>query len=396
MSATLLAWCFSLFAWAHPQGSDAGRAAALRARAFDAAYNLDHDRAMGLFTEALAESPDDGAAHRGIATVQWLEITFARGTISADEFMGDARPAGNPPPVSPDRARTFHDHANRALQLAESRARERPDDAEAHYQLGAIVGLRASYTATIEGRIFAAFRSARRAYDEHERVLALDPPRKDAGLIVGTYRYLVSTLPAPTRAMAYLAGFGGGRARGLVLLESAAAHPSDAQTEAKLGLVLLYNREARYDDALRVLADLRTRYPRNRLLWLESAATARRGRHPRDAEALLAEAEKRFAADTRPRAFGEAALWHFTRGIVLLDIGQLPGARASLVQAMTGDARTWVRARTQLALGKLSERTGDRTAAAPAYDAAARLADIGRDPATAAEARRLRARLPPR
>ena len=395
MRAALLAWCFSLLSWASPQGSDAGHAAAVRARAFDAAYNLDHDRAVALFSEVLASAPDDIAAHRGIATVQWLEITFARGTISVDEFLGDARPAGKPPPVSPERARAFHHHADRALQLAEARARERPDDAEAHYELGAVVGLRAWYAATIEGRIVAAFRAGRRAYDEHERVLALDPRRKDAGLIVGTYRYLVSTLSAPTRVIAYLAGFGGGRERGIALLESAAAHPSDAQTEAKLGLVLLYNRERRYDSALRVLADLRTRYPRNRLLWLESAATARRGGRAQDAEVLLAEAERRFAGDPRPRAFGEAALWHYTRGIVRLEMGELPGARASLVQALRGDARTWVRARTHLALGKLSERTGNRAAAGPAYDTAARLGDLGRDPVTAAEARRLRARLPP-
>jgi hypothetical protein len=72
---------------------------------------------------------------------------------------------------------------------------------------------------------------------------------------------------------------------------------------------------------------------------------------------------------------------------------QLPAARERLLEALTGDARTWVRARTHLALGKLSERTGDSTRAAPAYETAARLADAGRDPVTAAEARRLRARL---
>jgi tetratricopeptide (TPR) repeat protein len=395
MNGLLLAWYFSLCSCSALQ-AEPGEAAVLRARAFDAAYSLDHDRAVALFTDALASAPDDIAAHRGIATVQWLEITFARGTISADEFLGDARPAGNPPPASPERARTFHHHAARALQLAEAWARRRPDDAEAHYQLGAVVGLRASYTATVEGRIFAAFRSAKRAFDEHERVLDLDPRRKDAGLIVGTYRYLVSTLWGPTRAMAYLAGFGGGRERGLRLLESAAAHPSDAQTEAKLGLVLLYNREGRFHDASRVLADLRTRYPRNRLLWLESAATALRGGRAHDAGALLDEAEKRFAGDTRPRAFGEAALWHYTRGIVRLQTADLPGARASLDEALTGDARPWVRARTHLAIGKLSERTGDPAAAARSYETAARLGAIGRDPVTAAEARRRRARLPGR
>jgi hypothetical protein len=42
-------------------------------------------------------------------------------------------------------------------------------------------------------------------------VLSLDPTRKDAGLTVGTYRYIVSTLSVPLRLMAYVAGFGGGR-----------------------------------------------------------------------------------------------------------------------------------------------------------------------------------------
>jgi hypothetical protein len=45
-------------------------------------------------------------------------------------------------------------------------------------------------------------------------VLSLDPSRKDAGLVVGTYRYVVSTLSLPVRMVAYVAGFGGGRDRG--------------------------------------------------------------------------------------------------------------------------------------------------------------------------------------
>src|SRR5438477_150599 len=82
---------------------------------------------------------------------------------------------------------------------------------------------------------------------DHARVLALDPLRKDAGLIVGMYRYAVSALPVPLRLLAHLVGFGGDRARGLRLIEDAAAYPSGAQPNALFTLVLLYNREARYD-----------------------------------------------------------------------------------------------------------------------------------------------------
>src|SRR5207244_561673 len=106
---------------------------------------------------------------------------------------------------------------------------------------------------------------ARRAYREHERVLELDPRRKDAALVVGLYRYGVASLPAAMRLMAHLAGFGGGRDRGVRLVEDAAQYDSGVQSNALFMLVLLYNREARYDDALRVIDGLQRRFPRNRL-----------------------------------------------------------------------------------------------------------------------------------
>ena len=50
------------------------------------------------------------------------------------------------------------------------------------------------------------------------------------------------------RLLARLMGFGGDRARGLHLVEEAARYPSSVQSNALFTLVLLYNREARYDD----------------------------------------------------------------------------------------------------------------------------------------------------
>ena len=45
-------------------------------------------------------------------------------------------------------------------------------------------------------------------------MLELEPQRKDAGLIVGTYRYIVAALSLPLRLVAYMAGFGGGKEQG--------------------------------------------------------------------------------------------------------------------------------------------------------------------------------------
>ena len=128
---------------------------------------------------------------------------------------------------------------------------------------------------------------AREAYDAHEHVMKINPARQDAGLIVGTYRYLVAALALPFRMVAYVAGFGGGKERGLQLIEGAASYRGDNQADAQVALVLLYNRERRYDDALKVLADLRGTYPRNRLFWLEAGATSLRAGRAADADRFL-------------------------------------------------------------------------------------------------------------
>src|SRR5262245_24037411 len=182
---------------------------ALRAKASAHVYNLEHAEAMAAFKEAVAADPRDAAAYRGLATSHWLSITFTRGNMTVDDYLGRVtkpNPTLTPPP--PDTGAAVRDAIDKAIGIAKQRLAANPKDPDAHYQLGAAVGLRASYTATVDGSVTSAFRAAREAYDEHEAVLSLDPRRKDAGLIVGTYRYIVATLALPLRMMAYMAGFG--------------------------------------------------------------------------------------------------------------------------------------------------------------------------------------------
>ena len=283
--------------------------AVLRGRGFAHAYSLDYDLAARDMDSAVKADGSDVAARRGLAVIPWLLISFRRGAVTVDDYLGSASKqnvAMREPPA--DLAERFHQQSDAALALAERAVAAGPRDAEAHYQLGAVVGLQASYVATVEGRILGAFRAARRAYDAHERVLELDPSRKDAGLVVGMYRYIVSQLSLPIRMMAYVAGFGGGKERGIQMIEEAAAHRGDSAADAKFALVLIYNREERYDDALRVLAQLQREFPRNRILWLEAGATALRGRRHAEAERVLNEGLTRMNGDARPRMFGEEAL----------------------------------------------------------------------------------------
>ena len=364
---------------------------ALRAKAASQIYNLDHDLAVATFRQAVAADPQDPGVYRGLATSSWLSITFRRGNMTVDDYLGRPnRPSNAPlPKPPPETVAAFHDAIERAIAIARKRIASNPRDADAHYQLGAAVGLRASYMATVDGSVMGAFRSAREAFDEHETVLALAPARKDAGLIVGTYRYIVSALALPLRWVAYVAGFGGGKERGIRLIEDAAAYNGDNRTDARFALMLLYNRERRYDDALGQLAQMREQYPRNRLLWLETGSTCLRAGRPADAERVLDEGFTRFADDRRPRMFGEDALWHYKRGTARAGIGKAVEAEADLRTAIRLEGRKWVQARAHLELGRLALKAGNRAAARAELQAAVTLGESDNDPLTAEEARRL-------
>jgi tetratricopeptide (TPR) repeat protein len=286
-------------------------------------------------------------------------------------------------------ARRFQQHSARALQLAEEAVRARPRDPEALFQFGSIVGVQASYGATVEGKILSSFRAAGRAYDAHEKVLEIDPSRKDAGLIVGTYRYIVSALSLPVRFMAYVVGFGGGKERGLKMIEEAAAYPSLTQTDAKFALLLIYNRERRFDEALRVVLDLQKQYPRNRQLWYEAGTALIRARRHQQAEAMLDEGIQRRDADKRERMFGEDALWHYKRGVARARQNRSEPAREDFQVVVTREARDWVRGRAHAELGRLAERSGDREQARREYRLAIELAGRGNDPIGRAEAEQL-------
>jgi tetratricopeptide (TPR) repeat protein len=362
----------------------------LRAEASAHIYSLDHDEGIALFRRAVEVDPEDAAAHRGVAAGLWLSITMRRGNMTVDDYLGRlSKPNLLPTPPPPELASAFFKSLDRALEIARERVRKSPNDADAHYQLGAAIGLRASYSATVDGSAMSAFRAAREAYSQHEQVLALDPRRKDAGLIVGTYRYVVAALSLPVRWMAYVVGFRGGKERGLAMVEEAAAYGGENQEDARFALLLMYNREKRYDDALKTLAALRERYPRNRLVWLETGATLLRAERPADAERFLDEGLSRMETDRRLKMFGEEALWYHKRGLARSALGRTAEAEADLRRSLNLQGRKWVFGRTHLELGKLEARRGNRVAARNEFQAAASLCEIDNDPGPAAEARRL-------
>jgi hypothetical protein len=359
-------------------------------QAFALAYNLDHDGAVAAMRTAIAEDPSNPAPYRALATVTWLNLLYRRGLVLVEHYLGPVSRENVKMAAPPsDVARVFQENVTKAVSLAEANVSKAPNDPAALYELGVAVGLQASWSATIEGRVMGAFGSARRAYNAHERVLQLAPARTDAGLIVGTYRYVIGSLVLPARWLAYVAGFGGDKEKGLRLIAEAAKNPHTA-TDAKFALVLLLNREARYDEAARYVRELQQAYPRNRLLWLEAGSTLLRAGRAADADVQLTEGLAKLQADTRPRMFGEEGLWYYKRGAARVLLRRHADATADLNQALKVETQAWVKGRTHLELGKAADLSGDRARARAEYDQCVQKCAAANDDAAAQEARKLR------
>src|SRR5207247_4303615 len=107
--------------------------------------------------------------------------------------------------------------------------------------------------------------------------------------------------------MAYVVGFGGGKDRGISLVE-AASRAVDTHVDAKVALLLIYKREGRHLDALRMAHELEAEFPRNRLFTLEAGSSATQGGRALEGEQTLTRGLAFFDKDDRPKIPGERGI----------------------------------------------------------------------------------------
>jgi tetratricopeptide (TPR) repeat protein len=347
---------------------------------YRAAYNLDYEEALEHAQRAIALAPQMSAAHRALASVLWFRIAFLRGAVTLDHYFGgvaDGRLAL--PKPAPDLDAAFKQTIAKAIELAEAALRRNPKDLGAKNDLGRAYALQASYAASVENSTVSALKAAMRAYDEEEAVISQNPNDPGATFIVGTYRYLIGSLSLPSRMFAYLVGFGGGKERGLAMVETAEKDPG-TRLDAQLALFLIYTREGRHGDALRMIRALAAAYPRNRLFVLEEGATAIRADHAAEAEAILTRGLEAFDRDPRLKVPGERGLWLYKRGVARLVQRHIPDSQADLVDALAAQPPGWLRGRIHIEIGKTLDLTGRREEAVASYRMARSLCETNNDP----------------
>ena len=108
--------------------------------------------------------------------------------------------------------------------------------------------------------------TGRRAND---KILDIDPSFVDAHLIHGLSEYVVSCLPAYLRMLGKFNGFHGDKEDGIKQLEMVSVNGIRNRYDASILLAVIYRREHRSNDAIPLLDDLATRFPRNHLFRFE-------------------------------------------------------------------------------------------------------------------------------
>jgi tetratricopeptide (TPR) repeat protein len=353
---------------------------ALIDKAYTAAYSLDYPEALALAQRAVAMAPESSVAQRALAGVLWLQITFDRGAVTVDHYIsGITNGKLALPKPSPELDAQFKSALGRAIELAEAALKRSPGDPAAQYDLSRAYALQASYTASVEGSGMGAFKSAKRAYDAGEAVLAREPAHAGATFVVGTYRYIVSALSMPTRMLAYIAGFGGGKERGIGMVEAAGRDPA-MRVDSQLALFLIFTREGRHTDAIKMVHALSATYPRNRLFVLEEGAAAIRAGKAHEADAILTRGLAAFDADPRPKVPGERGVWLYKRGVARVIQRRLQDAQDDLVAALAANPVGWIRGRVHIEIGKLHDLRSRRESAVADYRMAKTICEANDDP----------------
>ena len=239
---------------------------------FQLLYNLDFDRAHGIFTAWEQSHPDDPLGPTADAAGQLFSEFHRLGILEA-QFFEDDKKFENRPKLNPDpavRAR-FNAAIEKAQAAAHSRLARNPRDRDALFALTLTNGLEADSAALIEKRNVASLHYTKESTQWAQQTLAVDPECYDAHIAGGISKYLIGSMAAPVRWLVRLGGIAGDKQEGVKELKLVADRGHYLAPFADILLAIAYVRDHDKAHARELLASLRDEFPANPLFAEEIA-----------------------------------------------------------------------------------------------------------------------------
>ncbi len=240
--------------------------------AFKDFYNLDYTGAVASFERYHAAHPGDPQATAYLLNALVFQELYREDLLDTTFYANDGfltgRHATEEDPKKRDQIFALSDEA---VQEADWRLSQNPNDVNALFARAWVRSLRCTYVAMVERAYGTGFRLATKARDDAARALELDPNYVDAKLITGVYEYVVGALPWPFKLMIGFAGITGSKATGLAMLRDDGNRGVLTSVDARTAIALFLRREAKYDQAIAVVLELKNEYPHDFLFCLEEA-----------------------------------------------------------------------------------------------------------------------------
>jgi len=240
--------------------------------AFKDFYNLDYTGAVELLERYHGAHPGDPQATAYLVDALVFQELYHEDLLDTTFYANDGFLTGrHATEEDPKKRDQIFALADEAVHEADWRLSQNPNDVNALFARAWVRSLRCAYVAMVERAYATGFRLATKARDDAARVLELDPNYVDAKLITGVYEYVVGALPWPFKLMIGFAGITGSKATGLAMLRDAGNRSELTGMDARTAIALFLRREAKYDQAIQVVEQLKSEYPHDFLFCLEEA-----------------------------------------------------------------------------------------------------------------------------
>lgn len=361
----------STLVWAAPVHTNPLNNDPLVKQGMEAFYNLDYPHAVEDFTRFHEQHPGDPQATALLLQTLLFQELYRQDLLDTTFYANDGFLTGRHATQEDPQARSrILGLADEAIHEADWRLGKNPNDVDALYARGWTKALKCTYIAMVERGYGAGFRLALSAKNDCVRVLQLDPDYVDAKLVVGVYEYVVGALPLPFKILIGFAGMTGTKARGLEMLADDGNRGPMTGVEARTTITLFLRRESRYKEAIQVVRQLKSEYPRDYLFSLEEANLRKD-----DGEGMAAVDAYReiLATNAKPGYFfsPRLELTYFGLGDALRGQRHYAEAAQSYEQAAnTPNVSPELKIRSFLDAGECHDLIGERALAVSDYNAA--------------------------
>jgi len=331
-------------------------------------YDLDYAGAVARFGRVQATHPGDPQATTLLLEAEVFQELYRLDLLDTTFYANDGFLSGQHATTEAPKTRDrIFALADEAVGEANVRLAKNPNDVDALYARGWARALKCTYIAMVERGFGAGFHLANKAKDDEVRVLELNPNYVDAKLVAGVHQYVVGALPWPFKLMIGFAGISGSKTKGMEMLRDDANRGLTTSVEARTVIALFLRREGKYRQAIEVVRQLESEYPRNFLFRLEEANLRK---DAGEGMAAVAAYQELLAKSSRHGYFADARLElaYFGLGDALR--GQRhydEAAKAYEEAARNRDVGLELKVRSLLAAGECYDLNGERKLAVRDY-----------------------------